>query len=261
MVKITANRICIFSIFTIVLYSCSTYNPTQNPVVIPTSEATLIPNLSSAYPYPPPPTAIITNSYPPQNPTMIFPSETVSPTPILSISPTTINSSCSSQYPPELMTIETSEHTGFCKLSVSGSNLNGYSIIYPETWLVRLAGAEAVNLIFNEGTDREIFLGLISNENALFDLENVDKVSYGFEMQEAKSLVDPNEVVISKEIKIVADKQILRLKTSLNYTTIQRYFLLRQNSKSQVIYVFELKMLNATHSSEEQLELLECLKI
>ena len=156
------------------------------------------------------------------------------------------------------MTIEASEHTGFCKLSVlgSGTNVNGYSIIYPEAWLVRLAGAEAVNLIFNEGTDRKIFLGLVPNEGAPFDLENVDTASYGFEMQEAKPLVDPNEVIIIKEIKVVADKQILYLKTSLNDITIQRYFLLRQNSKSQIIYMFELNMLNADHPSEEEIELL-----
>lgn len=134
--------------------------------------------------------------------------------------------------------VKPSTDQGYCELSMTltGYTVSGYTLRYPEIWTVNTAGAEAMNLFFNKGTDTEVFIQLTSSNLAL---EQADKATYSFESSEAIPLVDPDETEVSRKIEEVGGINTLRLLTSLDDQTVVRYFLTHVEGDKTSVYMFK----------------------
>lgn len=93
-----------------------------------------------------------------------------------------------------------------------------------------------MNVYFNKGSDTEVFIQLTSSNLAL---EQADKATYSFESSEEIPLVDPDETEISRKIEEVGGIKTLRLLTSLDDTTVVRYFLTHAQGDKTSIYMFK----------------------
>lgn len=144
-----------------------------------------------------------------------------------------------------------SRQTGWCMLvlPLEGYRIVGYSLIYPDTWSVRLAGVEAMNLLFNEGeSDATKPLLLVQLTTSDLPLEQADAAVYGYEMSGPEPLVKATEVVISKTVvQLGGVHPTLILDTQEGSTYIRRYFLTSPaaNPKEAIsgtngVYVFRM---------------------
>lgn len=133
--------------------------------------------------------------------------------------------------------VKPSTEHGLCELSMmlKGYKVSGYTVQYPELWNVSAAGAEAMNIYFNKGSDTEVFIQLTSSNLAL---EQADKATYSFESSGAIPLVDPDEVEISRKIEDIGGIKALRLLTSLDDQTVVHYFLTHAEGDKTSVYMF-----------------------
>lgn len=155
-------------------------------------------------------------------------------------------------YLNDLIFITSIEHGDWCemKLPLSGYKTIGYSLIYPENWIVRLAGAEGMNLGFDKANGQSLFIQLTTTE---LPLEKADEAAYVYEMSDPDPLVEPGESQISKVIQTIGDRQVLVLLSSKGDISIRRYFLLH----SGTLYMFEIKTPTVDLATDETRELVE----
>ena len=152
-----------------------------------------------------------------------------------------------------LFSTKQSQEDGWCELSLPliGYSYTGYTMRYPDSWNVRIAGAEGMNLYFNKGVytgnAQELFIGITRTK---LPLEQADKSTYSFEQSAASLLVDPTEQVVSKTIENVGDKQVLHLVTEQDSHPIHRYFLLHQESEDATVYMFKTSSDNEVFLSD-----------
>src|SRR3989304_1131102 len=77
----------------------------------------------------------------------------------------------------------------------------GYSVVYPRPWSLRLAGADADNLVFNEdissGTRQELFIMAISTN---LPLDQADTATYSYELSGPWRVVSEGETVVARPI-------------------------------------------------------------
>jgi SanA protein len=121
----------------------------------------------------------------------------------------------------------------------------GYGLNYPQGWTVRVAGAEGMNLLFNEGMNsgaqRELFIQVTTGD---LPLERADEATYGYELYEPEPLVDPDETIVSKSVETIGEHQALVLLSTRDGVSIKRYFLVHAGRFSRPengIYVFVVK--------------------
>jgi hypothetical protein len=174
---------------------------------------------------------------------------------------------CSSTAPKELIDLEHSDRQGWCRLLLPLKDYTtvGYSLTYPDDWKVRVTGAEAMNLIFNEGTksgkNQEVFIQLTTTESPL---EQADQATYGFEMSGPNPLVDPMEVVISKAVESIGDKQVLILVSAKDDQSFTRYFVIHRDETQKgdvsTLYMFRIITPKPEVNTAEHGELLDVIK-
>lgn len=122
---------------------------------------------------------------------------------------------------------------------LEGYKVSGYSLLYPNNWTARIAGAEGMNFLFNESKPDEIFLQLTTSEYALSDSY---KAEYGFEGTATEPLIDTvNGKVIQKRIIKIQGKDVMIM--DVKYTdNIKRYYLLiHQGEIFNTLYVFSVE--------------------
>jgi hypothetical protein len=166
--------------------------------------------------------------------------------------PECLVNSLQATYIDDLMYVRQSDRVGWCQveLPLSGYKTIGYSLIYPENWIVTLAGPEGMNLIFDTENGRSVFVQLTNTE---LPLENADEATYGYEMSGPDPLVDPGESQISKEIHTIGGKQALLMLSSKSDITIRRYFLLHDGT----LVMFEIKTPTVDLVASETVGLIE----
>lgn len=205
-------------------------------------------------------TPIATNTSRP-SPVRPTPTITVPPQPLLLpiVEPT--RTPCNSSSYNLGLAVFPSKRQGWCEayLPLRGYRGDGYSLQFPEGWTVRLGGAEAMNLVFNENSQDSSVLPLFIQRTGISDitLENLDSAVYGFEMSRAKPLVSPSEQRLEKKTVTVGSTEgvnVLWLRTLDQDYEIQRYFLpfqSKRNCKSDcsVVYVFQVSFKQAERYS------------
>lgn len=207
--------------------------PTMVPTMLPTSS----------------PTKIITPTDV-TSPSPTVPIDTATPT----VSATDVPQRCTNPlqtvYVNDLIFTEPADRDGWCKvkLPLIGYKTIGYTLIYPEDWIVTLAGAEGMNLLFDTERGQRVFVQLTTTE---LPLERADEATYGFEMAGPEPLVAPDESQISKAIQNIGDKRVLVLLTSKGDISIRRYFLLHNGT----LYMFEIKVPKVDLDTDEIVEL------
>ena len=178
----------------------------------------------------------------PKSTNVSYPLKTLSMTEIASqnfTSTNTMEPPCNSSLTSEKIIIKKSQKTGWCELEVPlrGYRTFGYRLIYPQEWSVRLAGAEAMNLLFNEGVlsgkNQQVFLQLTLTD---LPLEKADQATYSFERLDPDPLVDPDELVKEKSIDTIGHKQALKLISIKENQALVRYFLRYKTT----LYMFEI---------------------
>lgn len=132
-------------------------------------------------------------------------------------------------------------HNKECRLvfPLLGYNVSSYEFNYPENWSVRVAGAEGMNLVFNEkGKDKVWAIYLTTTK---LPLSESYKATYGFELGPTTAYIQENEVIQSKKIENYGENQVLSLLTDENGIKRQKYFILKNNGDYSSVYVFDLK--------------------
>ena len=124
-------------------------------------------------------------------------------------------------------------------LFLDGYTVTGYSIDYPKNWKYRVVGAEASNVIFNEGintgSNQELFIQVTATN---LPLGQVDTATYGFEGRDTETLVNKNEKILSKKIEKIGENEVLNLLTEFEGKTIQRFFILKSEKNYSSLYMF-----------------------
>ena len=168
----------------------------------------------------------------------------------------TVQPPCTSALNTDKISIKKSEKSGWCELEVPLRNYRtfGYRLMYPEEWSVRLAGAEGMNLLFNEGIrsgkNQQVFLQLTLTN---LPLENADQATYSFEGYGPEPLVDSDELVQEKSIETIGDKQVLKLITSKEDEGLVRYFLRYKST----LYMFEIVTPVSDFNNDDHKQLLQ----
>ncbi|MEO6536214.1 MAG: hypothetical protein ABIT47_00845 [Candidatus Paceibacterota bacterium] len=102
--------------------------------------------------------------------------------------------------------------------------VKGYCMNYPNTWKIAPAGVENLAISFNRDTNStatpEFYFEVVSSD---LPLESSDKLVYRYE-ESSSPLVGINEVIVSKEIKHIGDKDALVLITNEGNTAYLRIF-------------------------------------
>ncbi|HLC04338.1 MAG TPA: hypothetical protein VJK02_14985 [Anaerolineales bacterium] len=169
--------------------------------------------------------------------------------------------------PLEEISIRPSDSVGWCELSLPLKDYVsvGYSLVYPANWTVRVAGAEAMNLLFNEGveagTSQEVFLQLAVT---YLTLEQADQATYGFESSGPEPLLGPSETVTRRTIGTIGDKQVLVVRSSVEGFSLRRWFLLYRPQDAEedysTLYMFQVRTPTAISTTVEYAELLGILE-
>jgi hypothetical protein len=152
------------------------------------------------------------------------------------------------------MVLESSRRSGWCEVSLPliGYKTVGYRLRYPAGWVITLAGAEGMNLLFdasiNSKKNQRVFVQLTETD---LPLKQADKATYGFEMSGPDPLVGADENQISRALQVIGDKQVLVLITSKSDLSIKRYFTLHNGT----LYMFEIETPAADIGTSEYTEL------
>ncbi len=122
-----------------------------------------------------------------------------------------------------------------------------------------------MNLIFNEGMrsgkNQEVFIQLTTTK---LPLEQVDQATYGYEMSGPSPLVNPTEVVTSKTVEAIGDKQVLILVSANDDQSYTRYFLIHRDEKQKgdesTLYMFRIFTPKSEVNTAEHGELLGAIR-
>ena len=184
------------------------------------------------------------------------PAVTPSPTPRLATPPVTIYPTRPVKAIPDSTQVPTSVPTtachadpwlvvvpsveeGWCELFGSLFHGPNYAMPFPRGWTVRLAGAEGINLMFNEESEALSALPLfvqMTGVSASLPLDQVDRATYGFEMSPEEPLVDSTETILEKRIATVGSREgrnVLFLVTRQGDHMIRRYFVKHDQTESK----------------------------
>lgn len=149
-----------------------------------------------------------------------------------------------------------SKKSGWCNVIVPYSKEKGYSLDYPENWKVSVVGVTAQNLVFNAKDEapqnRDLFIEKLATN---LELKDTYKESFQFEMSEVP-IVKPEEVVESKEIKKIGDKECLVMVTTVNSKTIRRYFTILKQTNYNDLFVFEIEKESSDFNSQSNKEII-----
>src|SRR3989344_1757349 len=191
------------------------------------------------------------------------PADNQNGTVIQSPPPNTSEVGCDDMFSSGEFIISKSTREGYCDVTVplAGYKTIGYSLSYPEGWTVRLAGAEGMNLFFNEGinsgTKKGLFLQLTLTD---LPLEQADKATYNFEWSGADPLVSPEESIQSKRIETIGDKQVLTLITSEGDLYLNRYFLLKKRNEYTTLYMLRSEDSKSDYEDRDYIEFLNIVR-
>ena len=151
---------------------------------------------------------------------------------------------------------------GWCeiRLPLEGYRVAGYGLFYPEGWTVRLAGAEAMNLAFNEGEDDPArWAVFVQVTPAELPLERAGEATYDYELSGPEPLVDPGETILQKEVRSIGEQQVLVLSSSQDDLAIRRYFLVHTwpyKGTLSAVYMLEVKAAQAEAGTPEYAQFL-----
>lgn len=140
----------------------------------------------------------------------------------------------------DLYSLRPSNYPLWCEifLPLKDYSVSGYHLLFPSVWTVRIAGAEGMNLLFNEGKKSEVFLQV--TETTL-PLEQATQATDSFESRGPMLLIDPQEKIITKILLSIGDKHVLRVSTTKEDQTYVRYFLKHTKNDQQAFYVFRIQ--------------------
>lgn len=141
---------------------------------------------------------------------------------------------------------------GMCTIEVPLADYKsiGYSLSFPSDWSVRRAGAEDMNLLFNEsvhnGSLQEIFLELTTSD---LPFDEIYKSVYTYEST-SEPLIPSTETVTSTLEMDMLGKRVLKVETDNNL--VDRYFLAKSDDEYQTVYMFEISYGEGTYTALEE---------
>jgi hypothetical protein len=150
---------------------------------------------------------------------------------------------------PLFTTTPSSGDPELCKLTLplKGYAVTGYSIDYPKSWKVRIAGAEGIfNEGVNSGPNQELFIQLTATG---LQLSDAGKAVYGFEQMGPEPLVEMKEMEVSNKVEQYGSNRVLNLVTKLDGNTIQRFFILKSEGDYSTLYMFKFDPDNGEFTS------------
>ena len=132
-------------------------------------------------------------------------------------------------------------NNGSCRavFPLPGYSVSSYEFNYPDDWSVRVAGAQAMNLGFNESIDnKKWFLFLAKTQ---LPLEEAYRATSEYEGASSKYF-EESETIASKKVETYGDNKVLNLVTTDEKgTTMQKYFILEDEGEYSTVYIFDLE--------------------
>lgn len=155
----------------------------------------------------------------------------------------------------DLLILTPAEDGGYCRLELplQGYSAVGFSLEYPDSWKVILAGPEGLTLLFDTRQQRRLKLQLTTTD---LPLERADEATYTYEFLAPEPLVPPGEETVLREMRTVGGKRLLFLKTRSGTDVAMRWFLMRDAT----VYMFAVAFPAAEAESGESAGLAGCVE-
>ena len=150
----------------------------------------------------------------------------------------------------QFIEIREAARPGWCAVTVPLTN--GYNLNLPDNWYCSIAGAGANNLSCSTEHNQRIFLQSLTSDLPITEADSAISVFQEGEGYYSDPIVGPDEEKVSREMKAIGDKQVIKLLTKQEDSFILRYFI--KNNDNLYVFIVESQDLVGTKDMTVLLE-------